>query len=526
MPNTNRTIKIRHLFGGGWAVDFGPSATVSIGQGGIVTLPWLNTADNCVFELDGGPRKCPGATKINSSAVSGGSHAITGAFDYWVQGSGGSPTQHRILHVSTVMMADDADGSFSNVLTGLTSGAVPSYTTFDDLLIIGSDLDVPKSWDGSTAQNLAGSPPNFAFSEVHKGHLFASGVDANPSTLYYSVPFNPEDWSSAGSGSIQIDPNDGDRITGIKSHRGELIVFKGPHKGSIHRITGSSSTNFAHVPHVSGIGSVGHDTIFRLRSDLGFMWSDGSIHTLDSTAAYGDYNNSSLTFPINSWISERVNKAYLGKSRAVTWDDRGIVLINYPIDSDTIPNFILMIDYRFNPVRMAPWPVFDGDCSALALMVDESDIGRRVPIIGSEDGFLRKLGQSSRSIDGATAIPFVVDTPYLDYGDAFLEKTFERCALGIYPKNDGNITFGWTRDDNAEQTTTIGQGGTSALGSFTLGTDVLGGSRFVNRFFDTQEGGQFRSISYSVRNSANSEDVELHNISTVFHADTESMENA
>lgn len=524
MARTRKTLSVRHMFGGGWATDFGPSATTPIDQSGTVMLPWLNTADNCIFELDGGPRKCPGTAKINASALESGA-TITGAYDYWIQGSGGNPTQHRIIHIGTKVKADDGDGSFSDILTGMTLNAIPSYHTFDDFLIISSDQDVPKSWDGSTAQNLAGSPPSFAFCEVHKGHLFAAGVDANPSTLYYSAPFDPETWSGGGAGSIQIDPDDGDRITGIKSHRGELIVFKGPYKGSIHRITGSSSSDFAHVPHVSGIGAVAHNTIFRMRSDLGFMWSDGSIHTLDATSSYGDYNNSSITFPINSWLSQHTNKTHLKKSRAVTWDERGIVLVNYAIDSDTVPNFILMIDYRFDPIRMAPWPVFDGYCASLALMVDDSDSGRHVPIAGGEDGFLRKLGQTSRSIDGDTAISWLVDTPYLDYGDAFLSKTFERGAIGIYPKNDGNLTFGWTRDDNAEQTISVSQGGTSVLDSFTLGTDVLGGSRFVHRFFDNHEGGQFRSISYSVRNTANTEDAELHNISTVLHIDTEVMEN-
>lgn len=524
MASSNKMQTIRHLFGGGWATDFGPSATVAI-QNGIVSLPWLNTAENCIFELDGGPHKCPGTAKINSTALESGA-TITGAYDHWIQGSGGSPAQHRIVHISTKIKKDDADGSFSDIFTGMTANAIPSYTTFDDFLIIASNLDAPQSWDGTTAQALAGTPPSFSFSEVHKSHLFAAGVDANPSTLYYSAPYDPETWSGGGAGNIQIDPNDGDRITGIKSHRGELLVFKGPYKGSIHRITGSSSSDFASVPHVRGLGAVWHNSIFRFRADIGFMWSDGSLHSLEATSAYGDYNSSSLTLPINSWLASRVNKGSLKQSRAVTWDERGLVLISYPIDSDTVPNIVLALDFRFNPARLAYWSIFDGYCSALALMVDDSDNGRHVPIAGGEDGFLRKLGQPTRSIDGDTAISWEVVSPFLDYGGTFIEKTIESGALGIAPKNDGDITFGWTRDDNAEQTITVNQGGAAVLGSFTLGTDELGGARFNNRYFPTPEGGQFRSISYAARNSVNSEDVELHHIAARLHVDTDSMENA
>jgi hypothetical protein len=68
------------------------------------------------------------------------------------------------------------------------------------------------------------------------------GRATNPSRLYYSANVDPEDWVGVGSGSIDIDINDGDMITGIASYQDNLFVFKGPNKGSIHRITGSSPT--------------------------------------------------------------------------------------------------------------------------------------------------------------------------------------------------------------------------------------------------------------------------------------------
>ncbi len=525
---TTKQLFLRHLFDGGWETDNGPSSDVTP-EGGIVALPFLLDAQNVVYELDGGPHKVPGATKLNSSALESGADVV-GLYDFWLSGTGGSSTQKRIVHVGTTIKKDDADGSFSDIFTGLESGKVPSYSTMNDLVIISSDstTDVPKSWDGSTAQNLAGSPPNFAFSVTHKGRVGAAGHAAFPSRLYYSAYINPEDWTGLGSGEINVDPDDGDRITGLVSHKGDLWVFKGPYKGSIHRILGSAPTGsdpFAKRPFRQGVGAVNHNSIFGWRDDIGFMWSDGNVYSLAATETYGDFKQASLSLPINIYLREHLNFGSLNKSWAVDWPDFGVVLFSVPIDSSTVPNQILMMDYRFHPVRWAYWPAFSDTCISLALVVDSASSNRRIIMAGGTDGFIRKYGQSSRSIDGSTSINFKVQTPYLTYGSPIVEKLVSGGSLGIQPKNSGSVTFGWTRDNNAQQTQSVDQGGTAVLDSFVLGTDTLGGARFVDRFFELEEGGIFRSVSYEVSNNVSGEDVELHSISSVVASQGWSWEN-
>ena len=78
---------------------------------------------------------------------------------------------------------------------------------------------------------------------------------------------------------LDIDPGDGDRITGLVSHKNELWVFKGPHKGSIHRITGTSNSDWARTTFIEGVGAVWQNSIFRFGDDIGFLWSDGSPRT-------------------------------------------------------------------------------------------------------------------------------------------------------------------------------------------------------------------------------------------------------
>src|SRR3990167_4074863 len=151
----SKKLIVRMLFGGGWASDFGPNMNVNPDAAGDLIVPFLTDAENVFYELDGGPHKIGGTTKLNSSAVASGAE-IMGLFDFWRMGTGGTGTQQRVLHAGTVIMADAADGTFANIATGKTDNAVPCYTTFNDKLIISSDVaaDTPLSYDGTTASAL------------------------------------------------------------------------------------------------------------------------------------------------------------------------------------------------------------------------------------------------------------------------------------------------------------------------------------------------------------------------------------
>ena len=108
--------------------------------------------------------------------------------------------------------------------------------------------------------------------------------------------------------------------------------------------------------------------------------------------------------------------------------------------------------------------------------------------------------------------------------------TLNALAFGIAPKGAFNFTAGWTRDNSAQQTTTVAQGGADVLGTatanqFTLDTSTLAGSQFVDRFYEAEEGGEFRSIQYQITQSGVNEDIELHSISAAVTPGSISTEN-
>ena len=224
----------RHRFAGGWASDFGPQFDASINEGGLIQVPFLVKADNVIYQLDGGPRKVGGASRFNSSAVGGGV-TIRGLFDYWKMGTGGSPANRRIVHISTTVLADNNDATFASIDTGLEADKVPSYAQLDDEIVWCTDSvnDVPKRYDSTTVNTWAASIPFTTVSMVveHKNRIWCAGDPANPSVLYAS-PLSDEsgvagDWAINGV-YIQINPGDGDQIVGLASHKNSLFVFKGP----------------------------------------------------------------------------------------------------------------------------------------------------------------------------------------------------------------------------------------------------------------------------------------------------------
>ena len=504
----------RHTIGGGWQPDLPPSVESSIDRDGRIIIPYLTDAKNCIFGPPGAVqelRKIFGLAKLNSSALESGV-AIAGLYDYWRFAGSLSGTQRRVLLVGTTIKADNADGTFSDIRTGRTSGAIPAFAVMNDNLVIATDGDVPQSYDGSTCANLAGSPPNFSFCVQHKNRMWAAGVAAAGSTLYYSIADSEADWTGSGSGSILIDSADGDRITGLVSHKDRLFVFKGPNRGSIYMITGSSPTGtdaFAKVPFVYGIGAACHQAIFPFGNDIGFMTGHGAVHSLKATDAYGSFSLASLSSGLDEYLGMNFNFNRIKHVQAASDQLNSRVYFTISINASSTHNLILIMDHRFNPVR---WTYGDWKSAAsLAIVKDVSNNGRPVIMFGGNDGFVRRPTTSS-SIDGDTVFTFKATTPFLHYGFPQKMKTVNGGAVTVVPENDGDFEVRWFRDNNTYQSETVAQGGGSVLDSFELDSDtngVLGGNRNSDRFFRAETGGEARAVAWEIYQSTVSEDFRI-----------------
>lgn len=521
MPNKH--VNIEYFINGGWSTDLGNTlAGLQAPQEGMTKLTFLQRADNVVYGLNGSVRKSFGASKFNSSAISG-TPTVIGLFEYWKQGTTGSPTRKRVCHAGTVIYKEDVDGTWDSLKTSLVSGTIPDYTVANDKLVISSAdaTDVPFSWDQSTFQNLAGSPPNFAFSEWHQSRLFASGVVTAPSTIYYSNRNNPETWSGTGSGSITIAPQDGDRITAIISHKRDLIVFKGPYHGSIWRIIGNApfgENGFRTEPIIKGIGAITHRCVVTMGDDIVFMDVDGTWHGLSATEQFGDFNQKFISRPIDTYIREDLEHSRLDQFQAVNQSDLGIIVITGITKGATTNDVIFGFDYRFPEPRWFRWT--NPNAASVAVFKNSSLVDT-LYFGGVSDGLVLEGQKSARNWDGA-AIGMNVETPHINMGDWTTLKTLYQIRLGLIPSGTFDIDINYIQDGTS-QSVTVDQAGAAALDSFVLGIDVLGGASFsVSTTDDVQ--GEFRSILLQILQSGGDETAEVQSIGLTVSSPTYSGE--
>lgn len=510
---------LRHTFEGGFATDFGSLAEMEV-QGARIRIPFLLRAENVYFLLNGGLRKVGGTEKYNSVTIESGQE-IRGMIEYVRSGTTGSPTRKRVVHAGTKVLADNNDGTFVAIKTGLEDDKIPNYTVFTDVLIWASNstVDVPQKWDQTTVSDLGGTPPNFSFSCQHVNRLWAGGDPLFPSRLYYSAQLNPEDWTGSDAGHIDISPDDGDLLTGIYSFRGRLFVWKGHQYGSIYAVTGRTPSDFALDNFSPEIGGSGPNTIFPMGNDLGFIATDGTIRSLATTDKFGDFEESALSRPITTWIRENVNLAALPRAWARTDSTRGYVLFTLPVGSSAIPNFTLCMDYRFDVMRFTTWNAFTA--YSVARMSDPDAANRQILYLGGPDGFLRKTQQIvDMAIDGA-AYQYFVKTPFFHYNTQNRLKTLSHFGLGIQGHGAATVNFTVRLGPGAaSQTKAVTPSLGALLGEFILGTDVLAGNEYLT-YWDEMDAGQFREVSYELDSNAVGQDIEVNAI----HAVIENSQN-
>lgn len=499
----------QHAITGGWSTEQGPAAPTALVGRNTITVPFLVTGENIVYELDGWPRKMPGASNVNGTAT-GATDNVNGIFDYWRSGTGGSPTQQRVIYSGDEVFTESS-GTLTSRISGLVTAQRPWFEVMnDDLVIAFSGTDVPRVWDQTAAANLGGSPPNFGFHTFHKDRMFAAGVASNQSRLYYSASANHEDWTGAGSGSIDVHPDGGDVITGIWSHNNELIIFKGPHSGAIFRLTGSTPSDFALQPLVRKVGAVNQQSIVVVGNDLVF-WDNLGIHSLAATETFADFAPSFLSAPIATYFIERINHSRLEFTWGVNFQTK-YALWTFSRSGSSTNDAILLWDYRFSPPRFALWTAYAA--ASLAMVVDTSR--EPTPWAGTYTGRALRMNRAARNVAGVAYTGNVV-WPYLAYGDAGTEKTLQHGRVSIAPKGETNFTLGWQRDGATQQTESVSQAGTSTLGAssdqFTLDNStsgVLGGGRYIQR--DAQLVGTFQELQIQMSQGTVDVDFEPHGL--------------
>lgn len=496
-------------------------------------LTHFEILENAIFEVSGYLRKVGGNTRLNSSAISG-NPSIMGFFDFWRSGGAATFTQKGVIVTSDgKVYKEDADGVWDDITgaASITPNSIPVFCQARDLLLIFTSAnDTPLKWNQSgNVASLGGSPPAGRGAVFHANRVWVWGANANPSRITYSSSTDAEDYTGADTGSIDIDPEDGDRIVGAVSYKKKLVIFKGPNKGSIHVIEGTAPTGadaFSRTLLVRGIALQTHNSIVPVLDDIWFA-SDRGIHSLAATEQYGDFHGAFLTRFLQSFWRENVSRTRLEHWWGCNYADKGCALWVYTATGSSVNNRTLGISYsRLEEDGLKPfiW-TRGGACCGIRI----NGGVREVVFGGVANGFMTREDMDDRSLNNSTAYSLRVKTPRLLFAEVeggmpYAVGNIEDFALRSVSVGDWNVNVTLTRDNIASETYRFNQGaditttagfilGTSILGIDTLGGGATeGGPQIAYASADpdaTSIGGHARTIQVEITQGGLNEDAHL-----------------
>ena len=240
---------------------------------------------NLLITVGKGIQKKQGNTTFNSTAMASGA-AVTGLFYFKLLG--GSDFLVAAAG-SSIFKSDALDGTMDDI-TGavvVTSNQNNLWTAsqMNDLAIfVGGAPNPPFKYSGTgNAADLGGTPPSGTFGFSHNNRMFIGNTAANPSLISWSTLGNPEDWSGTGSGSQQIEKNDGDVLVGAAPiNIDNVVLFK---QNSIHTFLTRTSP-FPYYPIFKGVGAVGKRAIVTVDGMVYFITADGQMRMTDGSKVY------------------------------------------------------------------------------------------------------------------------------------------------------------------------------------------------------------------------------------------------
>lgn len=256
-------------------------------------------------------------------------------------------------------------------------------------------------WDGSSVTR-PGTMPKAKFSVIYKGYHVASGVDGQPFRLYFAPSKEPSRFTRLNAASdpndvslndatnvpgatvfsgddtpraIDINKNDGQRVTGLGFFQDVLIVFK---ENSIYQLYFNESNGFVVERISSSYGCVSHGSIASVENDCYFLTDKGVYVLGNEPNFYAAIRTNELSSRIKPLL-QRINPLHYARCRAYYYDDR--YFLSVPLDSNTECNAVIVYDRRFYA-----WAYWDNIAASDMLAFKDRDVDGQTHLYFAEYG--------------------------------------------------------------------------------------------------------------------------------------------
>ena len=263
-------------------------------------------------------------------------------------------TRSFITTYSTKMAEyNSGTGDFVDKITGLTSNLMYQWVNYGGLAIGVNGTDAPQSWDGTTGQALAGSPPVGRSVIQWANRLWFGGDSTDVAVLSGSVLNNPILYTGAGTATGAVAQTVGDSkdpITGMVGFFDWLLVGK---QNTIYRVSGDPATDatslkieplYSRASENNNVGFTSKWAITQVGNDIIFL--DGfDIKSLSGIQEFGDVEYNTIIPTFREYLESICDKNYLQYTQFFHYKKEQQIWVSIPTGAAT--HYVFVLDYKF-----------------------------------------------------------------------------------------------------------------------------------------------------------------------------------
>lgn len=547
----------------------GTTAAVQCGRGGLmvnlnpsqISLKNVIQAEGTIFRSDHW-RKEPGTSLFgtNNTPVVDPDDAVIVALNDW------HPTEavQRMVTLrgdGYVYFSNNGTGDIGAFQSTFTSGSGTRFgyfvtggseaATVNRKLFLFRNNAVPYFVDGDATDTTIITNPAADWSNTHppivgiinNQRLVASGVDNAPHMIYASKFGDQTDFTTV-SGSITdpqaipIFPGVGERVYGLRSYQGFVVVFKYPRGIFLFDMRDTDPGNWLtqQVTDAIGIAQTPYAAL-QMENDILFLGSDGQFYLFSAVlaAATGQQNmeiaNLGMALEIYEYLLTLYDRDLLFQVQSVYQPFWQMAQFTVPRPGDPQNSARVMFDFAAVG-RKGGDPRFSysyrDKAASFCLWRDPSDFIDK-PMFGDYSSNVIQMEVDTRTTWNAATYPFVTQTPYSNLGefenlasDRFVQfanhnKIWDTLELEYLAYTDATLTVSVFVDGQFRQTMDIPLtlGGdplafTSAdTDAFVIGTSALSGGAVPRAIVKRLNCGDGRRISFLFENNNYGEDIAL-----------------
>ena len=268
---------------------------------------------------------------------------------------------------------------------------------------------------------------------IHDKHFVVGGASSTANTIYYSGTLDPDDFTSTGSGTIQLE----DQVVGLKSFRNELYIFC---TNSIFKLSNiNNSSTIVVTPVAKNVGCLSHYSIQEIGGDLVFLAPDG-IRSVAGTARIGDVELGSVSRQIQSVISDIATSISGFNISSCVLRSKAQYRLFYSSSTASVATSKGIIGTLTQ--NGFEWSETRG-IQAPALVSDFNSDGVEKAYHGDNDGYVYTHDSGNAFYSGGSALDIEAkyQSPNFDFGDAGTRKTLKYAKISISPEGSVEPSF-------------------------------------------------------------------------------------